>query len=157
MRDQFVADVGDFGKYGLLRRLCGITDPETLEADLRLGVVWYMTPDDPDDTAGRFTGYLAHTKQKYLEYHDCDPGLWHDLQTLVPHRRCVGCIEKSAILPADTIYFGLSLHNAGWNNNAVNNREVRARWWRSALDGMADADVVFLDPDNTTSGRPRTF
>ena len=38
MQDRFVGDIGDFGKYGLLRALTG-TYPEA-EPRLSLGVVW---------------------------------------------------------------------------------------------------------------------
>ena len=38
MQDRYVGDIGDFGKYGLLRALCG--------RDLYLGVVWYLIPDE---------------------------------------------------------------------------------------------------------------
>ena len=47
MQDQYVGDIGDFGKYGLLRHLFG--RPEGADAApedaLRLGVVWYLFPD----------------------------------------------------------------------------------------------------------------
>lgn len=38
MQDRYVGDIGDFGKYGLLRALCA--------HDLSLGVVWYLVPDE---------------------------------------------------------------------------------------------------------------
>src|SRR5215510_14269661 len=47
MRDSYVADVGDFGKYALLNALAG--------NDLRLGVLWCCN-SEPDATRdGRFT------------------------------------------------------------------------------------------------------
>ncbi len=42
MQDRYVGDVGDFGKYGLLRALSG---PFKSEAVLSLGMVWYLVPD----------------------------------------------------------------------------------------------------------------
>ena len=44
MQDRYVGDVGDFGKYGLLRALCG--------GDLTLGVVWYLYPDEEANNDG---------------------------------------------------------------------------------------------------------
>jgi hypothetical protein len=41
MRDSYVADVGDFGKYALLNALAG--------DDLRLGVLWYCNSLDLRD------------------------------------------------------------------------------------------------------------
>lgn len=43
MQDKFVADIGDFGKYGLLRTLAGI-EPKA-RPGYRLGVVWYFGDD----------------------------------------------------------------------------------------------------------------
>ena len=43
MQDRFVGDIGDFGKYGLLRTLAGI-EPKA-EPGYRLGVVWYLRPE----------------------------------------------------------------------------------------------------------------
>ena len=39
MQNKYVGDVGDFGKYGLLRRLAC---PEFTESPLSLGVIWYL-------------------------------------------------------------------------------------------------------------------
>ena len=36
MQNRHVVDAGDFGKYGLLRRLTGLTDPDALGPHLRL-------------------------------------------------------------------------------------------------------------------------
>ena len=44
VQDRYVGDVGDFGKYGLLRALCG--------GDLTLGVVWYLYPDEEANNDG---------------------------------------------------------------------------------------------------------
>ena len=67
MQDRYTGDVGDFGKYGMLRRLCGLRDED---ADpLKLGVVWYRPNPEliasesvPD---GRHITYLCpkHEKQ----------------------------------------------------------------------------------------------
>ena len=48
MQNQYVGDIGDFGKYGLLRAISG--DP------LRLGVVWYLFPDEPPKEPGKGDG-----------------------------------------------------------------------------------------------------
>ena len=45
MQDQYVGDIGDFGKYGLLRHLTGMRGDAAPEDALRLGVVWYLFPD----------------------------------------------------------------------------------------------------------------
>ncbi len=59
MKNQYIADVGDYGKYGLLRFL--------RMQDISIGVNWYFAPDD-NSTDGRKTEYL--NKPKYREYDD---------------------------------------------------------------------------------------
>ena len=47
MRDEWVGDIGDLGKYGLLRIHTGYPDaPEG--ARLKLGAVWHYNRDVPD-------------------------------------------------------------------------------------------------------------
>ena len=43
MQNRYAGDVGDFGKYGLLRTLC--REPPLLS----LGVVWYLVSDEQGD------------------------------------------------------------------------------------------------------------
>ena len=51
MKNQYVGDIGDYGKYGLLRFLAG--------QGIKIGVNWYLTDDDDDESAdGKFTYYL---------------------------------------------------------------------------------------------------
>ena len=49
MKNQYVGDIGDFGKYSLLQAFC--------EAGVVVGVNWYHTKDD-GSSDGRFTDYL---------------------------------------------------------------------------------------------------
>ncbi len=43
MQDRYTADIGDFGKYGLLRALCSPVDDGS---NAWLGLVWYLVPDE---------------------------------------------------------------------------------------------------------------
>ena len=56
MQNKYVADVGDFGKHGLLRRLSGATADDQLDP-LRLGLVWYAFPDECGNLDGKFVQY----------------------------------------------------------------------------------------------------
>ena len=143
MRDQFVGDVGDFGKYGLLRRL---TDP-----DLTLGVVWYYRPDKPKDPGGRFTQYLKHDFHDRAKYESCDPELWQILEELVRNdKRYVRCVEQSLILPAGTKYFRDTLDYTGIKPGDPR-KQFRADWLQRALQATEGADIAFLDPDNNVA------
>ena len=137
MRDQFVGDVGDFGKYGLLRRLTGLTDPETPASDLLLGVVWYYRPD----VRGEDSNPVERDRRV------CDPNLWDELGELArPGNRFVHHVEQSLIVPAGTRYFRdlLSFRGIPAGNQR---QQVRAQWLERALQATEGADIVYLDPD----------
>lgn len=139
MRDQFVGDVGDFGKYGLLRRL--------IDPDLTLGVVWYYRKDEPGND-GKFTTYLCPTAENKRRYRTCDPDLWDELRRLVKSgKRLVRCVEQSPVLPEGTRYFRDLLSFDGIPAGRQR-RQHRADWLQRALSATEGADIVFLDPDN---------
>ena len=150
MRDQFVSDIGDFGKYGLLRCLTGLTDPETPVPDLTLGVVWYYRCDEAGND-GKFIRYLCPTAENERRYRACDPDLWDELRQLVESgNRFVRCVEQSSILPTGTRYFrdllsfgGIPAGDQRWQH--------RSDWLERALRATKGADIVFLDPDNNVS------
>ena len=86
MRDQFVGDVGDYGKYGLLRALA--------RADLALAVIWYKN-DEPANAHGRLTQYLDNPDNRI-----CDPLLFDELKKLVSGgRRTIKDVEQSSFGP----------------------------------------------------------
>jgi hypothetical protein len=91
MRDSYVADVGDFGKYALLNALAG--------NDLRLGVLWCRN-SEPDATRdGCFTAYP--------ELRPCDPNLYDRLaQILKNKQRTLTHVENNGILPSNTLFCG---------------------------------------------------
>ena len=101
MQNRYVGDAGDFAKHGLLRRFSGLTDPETAEPDLRLGLVWYLFPDElhgADKTKvsrdGKQITYLDPDHKDAEMHRECDPDLWAKLRKYVDEgRRCVHCVQ----------------------------------------------------------------
>ena len=73
MQNRYTGDVGDFGKYGLLRALC-LPEGDRGPA-LRLGVVWYLTSDESHNNDGRHIGYLEPTPKNAKTLRVCDPSL----------------------------------------------------------------------------------
>ena len=71
MKNQYVGDIGDYGKYGLLRFLA--------ERGIHIGVNWYLTEND-NTADGRFTNYL---KDELSLDRLCDPGLFDALRRIV--------------------------------------------------------------------------
>ena len=155
MQNKYVGDAGDFGKHGLLRRLSGTTDPETPAPDLRLGLVWYLFPDElhgADKTKvirdGKFIAYLDPDHKDAEMHRQCDPDLWAKLRQFVDEgRRCVHCIQGSGILPANTLYYDALLHYP-IHLPRPDRKRNRNLWLAAALQATADADLACLDPDN---------
>ena len=87
MQDRYVGDVGDFGKYGLLRYLTGQREaPSTSDMPMRLGVVWYLYPDESHNADGKYTGYLDDTLSNHARFRACDPDLYDTMRRLVKNR-----------------------------------------------------------------------
>ena len=90
MQDRYVADVGDFGKYGLLNFIAS-------ETKLKFGVNWYLTSPTPNEKKsddGKFVGYLFlgtkyETESKVCKYasekkiKECDEELYNKLQKII--------------------------------------------------------------------------
>ena len=155
MQNRYVGDVGDFGKYGLLRFLTGAVDPGDREPNPRLGVVWYLTPDEAGRGDGQHIGYLDRTPQNAARFRACDPDLWETLHRLVRHERnarCVHQVERAAILPAS--FYNPMLLFEPYMLRPMR-EELRRLWLAAARLAMADADLVFLDPGNGLAEPPK--
>lgn len=126
MQDNYVGDIGDYGKYGLLRHVTA--------AGLRLAVNWYrVVPTRPGKQEdGKYTAYLDQP-EKYRHY---DPELFDCLAGIVHGgERSIEEVEASGVLSAR--FFSDTLIPAD-----------RLAWHQAALLGTVGAEVVFLDPDN---------
>lgn len=126
MQDNYVGDIGDYGKYGLLREVCA--------AGLSLAVNWYKVVPQKigkqDD--GKYIQYLLQPKL----YRNYDSELFDTLHTIVCDRqdRRLTCIEQANLFPAKFYSQVIS--------------KDRKNWHWDALDKTLGTDVVFLDPDN---------
>ena len=126
MQDNYIGDIGDYGKYGLLRMICA--------EGLSLSVNWYrVTPrkaGKQDD--GKYVHYLS-MPQIYRAY---DPILFDALYGIVCGQkdRRIKKIEESLLFPAR--FFSDEI------------RGDRGAWHQNALRQTAGTDTVFLDPDN---------
>jgi len=145
MQDRYTGDVGDFGKYGMLRALTGVHPPGQVN---RLGVVWYRTSpeavaDRPEQKDGKHRAYLS----KGRAYAGCDPALFQAMQVFLdPSQRAVGALPETGLFPEDTVWFDEELSFAAV---AAGDRALhRDRWFARALEATRPCSVVFLDPDN---------
>lgn len=132
MQNRYVGDVGDFGKYGLLRVLMGACG--------RLGIVWYLVPDENHTNDGRHIDYLNKP-----EFEACDPALFASLKEIINlGRRHTRAVEQSGIFPPETVYYSQSLSFDG----RTNRQWQREDWLRGAMQAVSGCDIIFCDPDN---------
>jgi len=135
MKDQYVGDIGDYGKYVLLRALA---------QHYSVGVNWYLTPPD-GKTDGKFTEYLTRVSDSM------DSKLFQRLKellysadgTLLNKNRNVAAIESSDILP-NALFFNETIDFS----KAIDRKAYRKDWVSRSLDALGQPDIIFLDPDN---------
>jgi hypothetical protein len=138
MKDKYVGDIGDFGKYALLRFLAN--------DDLVLGVVWYLTKCADKGKDGKFIQYLS-SQRGTVELGECDRKLFIALGKIVESNdRRVARIREDDILPKNTLFYE---NHLDFEETPVDSRpEVRATWCQEAFKKIELAQLVFLDPDN---------
>ena len=149
MKDCYVGDAGDFGKYGLLRELCSSAEDD--RQPLSLGVVWYRVPNEPGTDGGK-VGYLdpslTELSDQGKRYRMLDPCLYDALRGIVQScNRSVQRIRESGILPSDTTVF----YEEALNFEGVEDRrrgDWRKQWLECAKEKTRGCDFVFVDPDN---------
>ena len=56
MKNQYIGDIGDYGKYGLLRFMAN--------RGIKIGVNWYLT-ENGGSSDGRFTDYLNRPEARW--------------------------------------------------------------------------------------------
>ncbi len=143
MQDRYAFDVGDFGKFGLLRHLSYLTGQKERGP---LGVLWYATvfPDKGD--SGKHLGYLeldnfGAPSPDAAQYRECDPHLydlfkWHMQEQ---RTRSIAMLESVVPLPVSTKFY---------REMTGRGSEARSEWFRRALATVSECSVVFCDPDN---------
>lgn len=141
MQDRYFGDIGDFAKYGLLRAVTAGQPP------LSLAVLWYLVPDESHNEDGRHIDYLQKTQKNHDHFRPCDPELYDRLGDLVrAGRRSVSAVVEHSLLPPGTVYHGVPLD---YSTVLKEQRpSLREHWLHDALAMAADADLIFLDPDN---------
>ena len=135
MKNQYVGDIGDYGKYGLLRFLAS--------RGVKIGINWYLTEND-NSNDGRFTGYLK--KPSFRKY---DPKLFDALADIAERPdKSVEMIEKAGLIP-EADYYTAVLKLGSLDPRA---REITRRlWYNNSFLLLDDAELIFADPDNGMS------
>lgn len=128
MRDQYAGDVSDAVKFALLRTLA--------DRDRRLGVAWYYVPGDDGRPDGRHIEWL-----KDEAWTNIDAELQAAMAVLPV--RTIASLETANIWPKGTLF----------HREPVAKPEERYTWGLQMRRQLADADLVFLDPDNGMGSR----
>ena len=133
MQDRYAGDIGDFGKFSLLKELS--------RQGFSIGINWYRT--ETLDSEKKPDGRVKQNDGGYTEIPEklkaCDISLAETLSTIAESNDCsIDKLEEAQLLP-----------NAVYYNERVS-VDGREDWHRQALAFFANnhSDLVFLDPDN---------
>jgi hypothetical protein len=131
MQNRYVGDIGDFVKLALLR---------VLSRGHRLGVVWYLVPDESHNGDGRHVSYLKKNEWRHL-----DPEVFDSLARIVESgERSVAALEKFGLLRHGQFVSELLPLPKAYAERAI----ARAEWLDRTVEKIRDCNLVFLDPDN---------
>jgi len=128
MQDRYSADIGDFGKFHLLRFLLSNTS-------YNLAQIWYMYPDESHNNDGLYINYFGKVK-------GMDKELEEKFLDISVNNRNVKALEKANLLP-NINYFSEFV-----NENGKDNLEYRKQWFSKALEFSKNSDFIAVDPDN---------
>lgn len=146
MQDQYAGDMGDFGKFLLLRPL------HTTTWKPRIGVHWCRTGGGSAGDGGKISYLLTERGAK--RFRSLDPVLYDALKEVVANERSIAALEASQLLPADTTYFSVRLFLR--EVPKTSRRIARSRWAKAAADALASCELVFFDPDNGLAPAAKT-
>lgn len=127
MQDRYAFDIGDFGKFALLRALA---------PGRKLALCWYLCPGGPQEPAGdgRHITYLAQPER----YQQLDPAVFRAFAQALPDGRNVRSLERLNLLPGTTYH----------SDPVPRDPEERRRWFARLLPLIDGCDLVLTDPDN---------
>lgn len=130
MQDRYAGDIGDYGKFALLRLI-------QLQG-LSVGVNWYRV--DALDSEKNKDGSFRQKDGKYLisdKLKVCDQSLAERLMTIADGQdRSIIGLEKEGLIPG-AVYYHEKVTVSG-----------RTEWHSGGLEKLKGAQIVFLDPDN---------
>lgn len=135
MKNQYVGDIGDYGKYSLLRFLA--------LRGIKIGVNWYLTDND-NSSDGNITDYLKKDSDKSL-----DPDVFITLKEIVEQNdrdlKSVQMIQDTGLIPGAS-FFEAEL--SSYHTSPMKRAWDRRLWYEQSKLILRDADLIFADPDN---------
>ena len=132
MQSRYVGDIGDYVKLAILR---------ALSPGYRLGVAWWLYPDESHNKNGRHIAYLDRPDQ----WRRFDPDLFDALRKIISSgQRVVRALETADILSGAV--FASEVIPVG--GPIADRPHERRHWFRRIQSTLDGANMVFLDPDN---------
>ncbi len=131
MQDRYSGDIGDYGKFGLLRAFT--------KQGLRIGINWYKV--DPQDYERNSEGAYKQNDGKYrqyAEYSSCDPDLAAALIGIPDTERSIATLQGMDLIK-DAAYYDKSVPA---------DNEKRQEWFDASVKILNSSDIIFMDPDN---------
>jgi len=139
MQNRYVGDIGDYGKYALLRHLCSREEGMLIH----LAVIWCLFPDETLNNDGKHISYLRDP-----DFAKLDPDLHAALGSIVAAgRRHISTISEFGCLPSSTIFFAEPV-SMGVGAGPAERIRHRSAWLKACLHRTQSCEFVFLDPDN---------
>lgn len=143
MQHRYVADVGDFGKFGLLNALL----PRGSARSLRLGVLWCLTHPNGKEAHrndGKHVSYLNDPRYRSLVA--CDPALHAKLREVFAKQRHLLEVQMADVLPTNTLYWEQCIEDRALPPPY---RSIyRQAYLSQAALALREAELIFADPDN---------
>ena len=132
MQNRYSGDIGDYVKLAILR---------ALTPGQKLGVGWWLYPDESRNSDGRHTSYLCHPQT----WRHLDPTAFDHLKAVVTAgKRQVAALEHEGLLPG-AMYFREHIPTGG---RAGVRRVAKVQWLARLRTSIEPCNLVFLDPDN---------
>lgn len=127
MQNRYSADIGDFGKFHLLRFLFSNTS-------YSLKQIWYLYSDEKHNNDGLYINYFDKTKNN-------DTVLEEAFKKIIQNnRRSVKALQEANLINCD--YF------EPFVTKKFESLPYRKDWLTQALNFVQNCDFVFVDPDN---------
>lgn len=137
MQDRYAGDIGDFGKFQLLRFLF-------LQTSYSLKQIWYKYPDETHNNDGLYINYFDKVK-------DFDPLLEQALHAIVvKENRSINALQNAHLLPFME-YFEEMV-----NENNKDRLPFRKTWFTKAKKFALNSDIICVDPDNGIATKVHT-
>jgi len=128
LQDRYAGDIGDFGKFHLLRELFK-------NSDELIAQIWYKYPDESHNSDGLHINYFDKVK-------DVDTELEEKLSYISSSNRSIKALEEAKLLK------NMKYFTAPVVNENQKDLEFRKRWLNDAVSFSNGKAIVAVDPDN---------